>query len=218
MIKKLFMAALLMATVWGGTLSASANSLGGKVKTTFTDNQGNHDQGIFNVLVTQDVSNALLWHVAVSWNSSLTNPNPFVDVVQVRLLDSTNPPVPPVGQQVASVANGKVSGPGGTVNWNEGIPSPPFGNGDESDFFSPTNNPPDVIDKSGQSFTGDILLKPGSAKILGVYFNLIGSGSGNGIFPGAVTPEGASLALLLPGLLPLAIGLRRRRTNTPKGE
>lgn len=32
------------------------------------------------------------------------------------------------------------------------------------------------------------------------------------------TPEGSSLLLLLPGLIPVAVGLRRRRLNTPVGE
>lgn len=44
-----------------------------------------------------------------------------------------------------------------------------------------------------------------------------GSGSFN---PNAspVTPEGSSLLLLLPGLIPVAVGLRRRRMKTPVGE
>jgi hypothetical protein len=43
-----------------------------------------------------------------------------------------------------------------------------------------------------------------------------GPGSPNPHVP--VTPEGASLLLFLPGLIPVAIGLRRRRNNKPSVE
>lgn len=57
---------------------------------------------------------------------------------------------------------------------------------------------------------------PGMSKPTGQDM-LGGAGSFN---PNAspVTPEGSSLLLLLPGLIPVAVGLRRRRLNTPVGE
>jgi len=224
MIKKLITATMLTAVCGAGTLPALAQTtISGVQKTTFTDNSGNHDQGYFNVQAMQSAPGSLLWHVTVSFNKAVPGVNPdtvILDQVVVRLLSTPNPPSTSgyPGETVASGGNAMVTkGMVSQVNWNA------FDLGQEMDYFDMKDNGSDVqsglIADQGQVFTADITLQAGDPTVQGVYFDLIGSGSGVGIFPGApVTPEGASLLLLLPGLIPVAVGLRRRRLKKPAGE
>ena len=227
MIKKLLVAAMITAAVGSGiqpALAAPPTFIPGKVKITNSTNGGvGVDQGIFDVSVTQDndgfghVVNPLLWHVMVSYYKSLNGFDPFIRKVEVKLYQTNAPDANSVGEPIAKngASNGKVD----SIDWDGFVIQR------EGDFLAPTDDitGQDVAGsriRQGHKFTGDILLRPNNHPIAGVYFNLVGSASGTGYFPGAagVTPEGASLLLLLPGLIPVAVGLRRRRLNKPAGE
>jgi len=223
MIKKLMTATMLTAVFGAGTLPVLAQTvIPGQVKTTFTDNTGNHDQGFFNVLATQDAPGSLLWHVTVSFKNAVPGVNPdtvTLDEIVVKLLPTPNPPSPGVGELVASGGNAMVNkGQVSQVNWDANALAREVDYFDQTDAFG-NDVQAGLVTDQGQVFTADITLKAGTPTVNGVYFDLIGSGSGSGIFPGApVTPEGASLLLLLPGLIPVAVGLRRRRLKKPAGE
>jgi len=223
MIKKLMTATMLTAVFGAGALPALAQTtISGTAKTTFTDNTGNHDQGFFNVQVKQDSPGSLLWHVMVSFNHAVPGVNPDtvnLDEIVVKLLPSPNPPSPGVGELVASAGNAMVNkGLVSQVNWDAAALAREADYFDQTDAFG-NDIVGGLVSDQGQVFTADITLKAGTPTVNGVYFDLIGSGSGSGIFPGAgVTPEGASLLLLLPGLIPVAVGLRRRRLKKPAGE
>jgi len=223
MIKKLLLVLLAAAALGAGTRPVLAQTtFTGQVKTTFTDPSGNHDQGYFNVQAMQSAPGSLLWHVMVSFNHAVPGVNPDtvnLDQVVVKLLPSPNPPSPGVGELVAGGGNAMVNkGMISQVDWDTAVLQREVDYHDQTDAFG-NDIPSGLITDQGQVFTADITLQAGTPVVQGVYFDLIGSGSGSGIFPGApVTPEGASLLLLLPGLIPVAVGLRRRRLKKPAGE
>jgi len=223
MIKKLLLVLLAAAALSAGTRPVLAQTtFNGQVKTTFTDPSGNHDQGYFNVQAMQSAPGSLLWHVMVSFNHAVPGVNPDtvnLDEIVVKLLPSPNPPSPGVGELVASAGNAMVNkGQASQVNWDAAALAREADYTDQTDAFG-NDIVGGLVSDQGQVFTADITLKAGDPTVQGVYFDLIGSGSGSGIFPGApVTPEGASLLLLLPGLIPVAVGLRRRRLKKPAGE
>jgi len=223
MIKKLLLVLLSAAALGAGTRPVLAQTtFNGQVKTTFTDNTGNHDQGYFNVQAMQASAGSLLWHVMVSFNHAVPGVNPDtvnLDEVVVKLLPAPNPPSPGVGELVAGGGNAMVNkGQASQVDWDTVVLQREVDYHDQTDAFG-NDIQAGLVTDQGQVFTADITLKAGDPVVQGVYFDLIGSGSGSGIFPGApVTPEGTSLLLLLPGLIPVAVGLRRRRLKKPAGE
>jgi len=227
MIKKLITATMLTAVFGAGALPVMAQTtISGSQKTTFTDNSGNHDQGFFNVQVQQASAGSLLWHVTVSFDHAVPGVNPDtvnLDKIVVRLLPVPAPPAPGVnvpGELVASGGNAMVNkGLASQVNWDSLALAREVDYSDQTDPITGDDIVGGLVTDQGQVFTADITLQAGDPVVKGVYFDLIGSGSGTGIFPGApVTPEGASLLLLLPGLIPVAVGLRRRRLKKPAGE
>ena len=241
MYKKILISALLIAVLAGGTRSAMAGPThyGGPLKTTFTDNahpQG-VDQSVWDVSVTQvGGPTSLLWHVLVSWDHNIAPEPQFVNQVDVRLLDTGNPPDNnPPGEPIDPVTAPPVTAPPGNGQTTDGV-TPYLWNAElqqqasQVSYTAPRKKKklrqtkgdprPETWIRNGRSFSSDITLDLNSNPILGVYFGLTGSGGGTGIYPGAtgVTPEGASLLLFLPGLIPVVVGLRRRRLNKSVGE
>ena len=239
MFKKLIIAALAAVAVGAGSQSATAQkSFGGLIKT----NLNTVNQGLFHVSVTQETATSAFWDVSVYFVSKVpgaTVANPFLDAINVNLLDDPAPSAGPDAQQPLLTPKHGGSLPTGKVGTQVGGPNPPVtitgpfkpwtgsfplnGNGKTTNahFQNKNNlNGTSGLVRNGFAFQGVIQLDQAhSSPIRGAYFVIGGTGSGSGdaFFP-PVTPEGASLLLLLPGLIPVAVGLRRRRLNKPAGE
>jgi len=84
----------------------------------------------------------------------------------------------------------------------------------EQDFKAPDSQSQDLID-APYSFTGVVNLQAGQDPAESVQVTVDGfgvhGGAGQGTFD--FTPDGASIALIVPGLLPLGFALRRRRSS-----
>jgi len=205
MIKRLFLVALATAAVGASTRPALAQThLGGNVTTIQTIGQGpGVKQGLFKVNV-DEVGSTNEYKISVSYlstfTSSTTYPS-FVDDILVTLFDG------PSGTAGVDPITGGTGGVG-AVTYDANPAS-----GHRYEFSDPVNGPNSGAVTLGQTFLGDVFVS-GPARITGAAVNLSTldqiDGSGQGVF---VTPEGASLLLFLPGLIPVAVGLRRRRLN-----
>jgi hypothetical protein len=207
MIKHLFLVGLATATLGAATVPALAQV---DIKGTVTTIQTNAahptgaNQGLFSVEAKQ-TSNPSVYDIFVNYLSTFAGnvqppTNAYVDEIQVTLF----------GTGGITGAAGSV----GAVNYSA------FPVGAGAFFLDPGANPAGDV-TLGQSFVGSVSVSPsfvatGASFILTTQNGANGSGSGN--FSPSVTPEGASLLLLLPGLIPVAVGLRRRRQNKPLGE
>jgi len=212
MKKSIFIAALVLV---GGLFLARPSSAqlhaGGQVIT----------DGTWNVMATQLTSTT--WQVTVNWGGSSIPSDVFVDQASFKFgyggtittgvvggvtEDSYGGAPGTFGYEGVSSASGTVN----SVNWinttsgsvgqldDPGIETGPF--------FAPDTN---VITQT-QGLTGIVTLSgvlPPGKTLNAVEFTLDNSVDGNGWF--AITPEGSSMALLLPGLIPLGLILRRRR-------
>jgi hypothetical protein len=223
MFKRLLMAVLVTAALGAGTRPVMAQQTFGGLLTT---NLNQKDTGTFHVSVTRETPTSSFWDVLVYYVSTAAGSpiaSPFLDQVNVSLLNNPSPSAGDAAREtLIAASNGKV-GAGGVngitgpfLLWNNAL------NGDEDQALftnKRTNGTPGRI-RNGYAFTGKIQIDPTEPPVRGVYFQVggFGSGSGDGFYPPSFTPEGASLLLFLPGLIPVAIGLRRRRLNKPAGE
>jgi len=213
MIKKLFLVALVAAAVGAGTRPILAQThISGNVTTIQTFGTGPAiDQGLFKVSA-DEIGLTNEYQITVSYlstySSSTTYPS-FTDDILVKLFDG------PGGTITDPISGG--SGGVGAVTYDTNHAA-----GGKYEFTDPNEGPagPGTV-TLGQTFVGDVFVT-GPAEITGASFTLATQdgvdGSGQGFFTPSVTPEGASLLLLLPGLIPVAVGLRRRRLNKPAGE
>jgi len=213
MIKKLFLVALVTAALGAGTRPVLAQThISGNVTTIQTFNTGPAvDQGLFKV-AADEIGLTNEYQISVTYLStysgSTTMPS-FTDDILVKLFSG------PGGTVLDPITVGA-----GGVGAFAYTPSPSAGG--KYEFSDPTPGPGGgSIVTLGQTFVGDVFVS-GPAGITGASFTLATQdgvdGSGQGFFTPSVTPEGASLLLLLPGLIPVAVGLRRRRLNKPAGE
>jgi len=213
MIKKLFLVALATAALGVATRPALAQThISGNVTTIQTFGMGpGINQGLFKVSA-DEVGLTNEYAISVSYLStfatSTTFPS-FTDDILVKLFSG------PGGTVLDPISGG--SGGVGAVTYN---PSPSAGG--KYEFSDPNEGPGGAGTVTlGQTFLGDVFVS-GPAEITGASFTLATQdgvdGSGQGFFTPSVTPEGASLLLLLPGLIPVAVGLRRRRQNKPVGK
>jgi len=212
MIKKLFLVALVTAAIGAVTMPVQAQThISGNVTTvqTFGSNPP-INQGLFRV-TADEVGLTNEYAISVSYLSTYTTATTypsFTDDILVKLF----------------------SGPGGTINdpisgGTGGVGAVTYltdYSGGKFEFGDPNEGPSGAGTVTlGQTFLGDVFVS-GPAVITGASFTLATQdgvdGSGQGFFTPSVTPEGASLLLFLPGLIPVAIGLRRRRQNTPVGK
>jgi len=213
MIKKLFLVALATVAIGAFTRPAVAQThIAGNVTTIQTFGAGpGINQGLFKVTADQ-VGLTNEYAISVSYvstfGSSTTFPA-FTDDILVKLFSG------PGGTITDPISGG--SGGVGAVTYDTGASA-----GGKFEFSDPHEGPagPGTV-TLGQTFLGDVFVT-GPAEITGASFTLATQdgvdGSGQGFFTPSVTPEGASLLLLLPGLIPVAVGLRRRRQNKPVGE
>lgn len=192
----------------GASLSAQAQTAGGNV--TVVDNTSNPaiNEGTFHVTATKDNVVANQWDIRVDWVADINLHPAFVDDIQIRFLNASN--------QTQTIA----SGSGGTYNSSAMLGTPyDFSlslSNKQANFDNPDAPHSGAVSASsvqqGVSFVGKVLLANNSS-VSKVYFNLFNGGSGQGTFSVQATPEAASLAMLLPGLLPIGVAVRRRRSN-----
>jgi len=97
---------------------------------------------------------------------------------------------------------------GGTTQaWDSGFDSPTI-----LEFASAANDSSEDIGPAG-SFTGSFSILPGQdVKSFQVEISNTTVEESTGVF-GNFVPDGASMALIVPGLLPLGVALRRRRSS-----
>jgi len=213
MIKNLFLVALVTAAIGAVTRPAVAQThIAGNVTTIQTFGLGpGVNQGLFRV-TADEVGLTNEYAISVSYlstfSTSTTYPS-FTDDILVKLFSG------PGGSVLDPISGG--SGGVGAVTYGTGASA-----GGKYEFSDPNEGPGGAGTVTlGQTFLGDVFVT-GPAEITGASFTLATQdgvdGSGQGFFTPSVTPEGASLLLLLPGLIPVAVGLRRRRLNKPVGE
>jgi len=208
MIKQLFFVGLATAALGAATLPALAQvDISGQVTTIQTNaaHPLGANQGLFAVSA-DEVGNTDVYNILVSYLSTYGGAAPvpaYIDEVQVNLL-GTGGIVGGSGAVNGTAYNTILLGgpilfkdPGAAV---AGRVTAPAG----TQFFAGQVTVAGPFAATGASFT------------LSTLNGVDGSGSGN--FTPSTTPEGASLLLLLPGLIPVAVGLRRRRQNKLTGE
>lgn len=166
--------------------------------TAFDVTNPNPGEGVWHV-VLDETGNTFTVNVA----AGVPKPASDGNQVTVTFLDASHNPV-------AAVNNG-----GGTVGvgggaWNN------VANGDTMDWqWNVHMLPTQALDNNGtNSFLGNMTSIPGPGEFVDVtvYDSINGPWTATEqITPGTVVPEASSLALLLPGLIPMGIALRRRR-------
>jgi len=212
MIKRLLLVALATAALGAGTRPAVAQTnISGNVTTIQTFGAGpGINQGLFKVSADQ-VGLTNEYAISVSYMSTFASSTTFpafTDDILVKLFSG------PGGTVVDPISVG--AGGVGAVTYD-----PAHAPGNAYQFSDPIEGPGNNSVTLGSTFLGDVFVT-GPSSITGASFTLATQdgidGSGQGFFTPAVTPEGASLLLLLPGLIPVAVGLRRRRQNKPVGK
>jgi len=208
MTKHLFLVGLATATLGAAALPALAQvDIKGTVTTIQTTGSNPPaNQGLFSVEAKQTAANSDVYDIFVNYLSTYPGnvqppPIAYVDEIQVTLFGTGTP----------------VAGSGSA----NGVAYTAFPVGSAEFFLDPGQNPTGFV-TAGQSFAGTITVGGPTFTATGASFTLATqnglNGAGSGNFAPSVTPEGASLLLLLPGLIPVAVGLRRRRQNKPVGE
>jgi len=180
-----------------------------------TLNSLNQTEGTFHVFAQQASPGSDTWNVTVNFvgNGPAAPPTgAYLDQIQVKF--ATGGTVA-LGQLTGGHVQSIVSTLGGVhgIDWvqENTLPSK------TSDFEDPGtdagNDPTAPVDglSVNDIFKGSITLSGLSTPIDEVQFDISNTGSGEEWFGTTVTPEGSSLALLLPGLIPLALVVRRRR-------
>jgi hypothetical protein len=194
MNKSLLIAALALAAGLFGARTASAQDTAGGTETV---SSGFLNSSVFSVLATQSSSNADLWTVTVDWNKDTGFlGGTTVDEVQVGFLNSAG-----TVQGITNVGSGG-TGTNYTASSKSNI----------AEWTDSKSNKGEI--EQGSSFTGSVTLSSLSNPVYSVEFALNGGSFTPFVDPpGPATPEGQSLALLLPGLIPLAVMMRRRRKS-----
>jgi len=195
-IKKISVVALALVGCLFAVRPAGAQGSAGGQETV---SGGFFQSSTFNVLATQSAPNSDLWTVTVSWakNSGLGAYD--ADEVQVGFLNSSN--------KLQTISSAGSAGVGSTTYNKTGSTST------IEDWSDPSIDEIFGIGtiKQGSSFTGTVQLSSSSNPIYAVEFALNGGSFTSFVDPPITgTPEGQSLALLLPGLIPLALIARRR--------
>jgi hypothetical protein len=173
--------------------------------TTFDVTNPNASEGAWQVVVTQTGD---AFSVNVSATSTLAAPKPGSDgdEVTVTILDKAN--------NVMTAIND-----GGGVVGNHAGPWTNIANGNtiEWKWFTSLFPPVYPLDNGGSNqFLGDLTVSPNPGETSG-YIDVTVYDSINGPWTEteSLTPEASSLALLVPGLIPLGFMLRKRRARAP---
>jgi len=185
-----------------------------------TLNSSNQTEGTFHVNATQASPGSLTWNVTVNWVSDGPAAPPsgsFLDQIQVVMsaggtVSNGQISAGEMDQTIDSLSGGVslLALPHTYTAWATETEN--FGA--EADFVDPgkaghhnATNPVNDL----ELFNGTITLDALSGPITAVQFTISNTGAGEEWFGTSPVPEGASLALLLPGLIPLALVVRRSR-------
>lgn len=186
---------------------------------TINPDPGGLSTGSYHVVL--DESSLFKWHISsVTANGGASTPNASLNGVRIIFFSGVN-----ASGQV--ILPGSVSGTGGVnaggTNWGAAITQPAGFHPTNYAFI--TNSAGLLVNKNGSdtfsmSNGGNYLMKLNNVKSFAVYLNgdpnVTGGIAGNYYTVFNVTdfstPEASSLAMLLPGLIPLGIALKRRRS------
>jgi len=164
---------------------------------------GPGSSGTYSATVTQTGS---VWAVT-SVNANGGAPNANGDVVRLYFYDGSNNFVAGSG----GFTNGGVDGPPGT-NWG---PWYNVTNGAQmySQWDTIANTGNELLDTGGNTFNGGNITATGAVNAQIEVLSTAGYTWTSPLIVPPVIPEGSSLAMLLPGLVPLGMVLRRRRAS-----
>jgi hypothetical protein len=182
-----------------------------------TLNSSNQLEGTFSVLAAQQSPGSLTWNVTVAWVSNgpaAPTGGAFLDDISMRLNSGGTVTAGQISGGVNQLIDSTTGGVNG-INWvqQDSLPlrisnmSDPGTNAGDA---SPTA-PVDGLNGGLDFFSGTITLDGSSGPITAINFDISNTGSGEEWFGTELTPEGSSLALLLPGLIPLGLILKRKR-------
>jgi hypothetical protein len=218
MKKSILIAALVVAAgLFTARPSSAQLSASGDLGTL---NSSNQTEGTFHVLAQQISAGSDQWFITVNWVSDGSAAPPtgaFLDQIQVVMSAGGTVSAGQISagendQTIDSISGGVslLALPHTTTAWDTEINN--FGG--LADYVDPgkaghhnATNPVNDL----ELFSGTLTLDAGSSPITAVQFTISNTGAGEEWFGTSVTPEGSSLALLLPGLIPLGLVLRRRR-------
>jgi len=207
MKKSIFIAALVVAA---GLFAARPSAAQNQAKGTIEVELGATAvaEGYWDVLATQvGGPSGTTWDVKVSMNKTVTPlalQDDWLSQVSVAMFSGatgsgtlTNPYVP-IGSEFNIIGTPTTTNAG--WSWDD----------NSSEWLDPKVHVQNANDLSSTvSFSGAITVAPGT--VGAIQFTLSNMGNGQETFLVSNAPEGSSLALLLPGLIPLGLILRRRR-------
>jgi hypothetical protein len=217
MKKSILIAALVLATGLLAARPSQAQQAGGQV---ISQNSSNNE-GVFNVLATEEIANPLKWDITVTYVSTFAGvvPSPaFLDGLNMEFYsDGATVSGTELTNQGTIDKIASVTGGVGAFSWTGPNSSEPgsqlfFQYEDSSGTGGQTQvngYDHDGLITAGQTFTGTVTLAAGTDPVDAIKFGVQNSGEVNAWF--ATMPEGQSMALLLPALLPLGMVIRRRR-------
>jgi len=219
MKKSIIIAALVLAAgFFAAKPSFAQASAGGQV----VSQNGATNEGTWSVLATQ--VSTYVWDVSVTYVNTITVPpelaTAFLDGLNVEFYSgaSVNGTELATTGTIGTIAS--ETGGVGAFNWTTNGISEGGGSAYQYLDTSGTGGQNQIngydqggLITQGQTFTGVVTLSStvnaaADASINVVKFGVQNSGEVNAWF---ATPEGSSLALLLPGLVPVGLILRRRR-------
>jgi hypothetical protein len=171
---------------------------------------GSTTEGTFNVLATQSSPGSDVWNIAVKWVADVSVTNDYIDDVQLKFSGGGTVTDGSISSNefLQTITSG--TGSVGATNWSPFVHT----SGTEIEAQDPNSDgpPPTGAVDAAESFTGQVTLNGASNPITAIEFTLSNNGGGTEWFAASpATPEGSSFALLLPGLIPLAMMLRKRR-------
>jgi len=214
MKKSIIIAALVVAAGLFVARPSAAQSAGGQI----ISQNGATNEGTFNVLATE--ISTYVWDVSVTYVNTITVPPEyayaFLDGLNVQFYSGASVNGTELATSGTSGTIASATGGVGAITWNGGLElgGPSWQYQDTQQAGGPNGFTTAGLITNGQTFTGTVTLDSSAANaavdssINVVKFGVQNSGEVNAWF---ATPEGDSLALLLPGLIPLGLILRRRR-------
>jgi len=216
MNKSLLVAALVVAAGLFVARPSSAQLVASGLLST-DNGPGTPTEGTFSVLAAQASPGSDTWDITVKWVSNGPAAPPggaFLDDISMRFNAGGTVTAGQINGGVNQLIDSTAGGVNG-INWvqqdvlpgrNSNMADPGTNAGDAS----PTA-PVDGLNGGLDFFSGTVTLDGSSGPISAINFDISNTGAGESWYGTEMTPEGSSLALLLPGLIPLGLILKRKR-------